>query len=192
MLKLWAWLETAWRSEPWQGAGGRPEAMRRRAIAGNAKLILALSLIGMPAALYGLTQVLLLPFILATVGVATGVATLALCQRGQFERAAAGQVYATLLGGMLLTVADPGIADFGLAVAVLAPVHASLLTRTPVKKRAWSILVAVVSVGVAGHLGWLSWPEPFGWAYGLMAALVFAVAAVTVALPPARRRAIFA
>ena len=29
--------------------------------------------------------------------------------------------------------ADPGVADFGLAVALLAPVHASLLTRSPVK-----------------------------------------------------------
>jgi cell cycle sensor histidine kinase DivJ len=191
MRKLWAWLQTAWQTAPWQGAGGRPDAMRRRAIAGNAKLILTLSLIGMPAALYALTQILLLPFILATIGVATGVATLALCQRGQYERAAAGQVYATLLAGVLLTVADPAIADFGLAVALLGPVHASLLTRTPVKKRAWAILVAVVAIGVIAHFGWLTWPEPFSMGYALMAALIFAVAAGVVAIAANRLNRVF-
>jgi cell cycle sensor histidine kinase DivJ len=191
MLKLWTWLETAWRAEPWQGGGGRPDAMRRRAITGNAKLILVFGIVGMPAALYALTQVLLLPFILATIGVATGVATLALSQRGHYERAAAGQVYATLLAGLLLTVADPAIADFGLAVALLGPIHASLLTRTPVKKRAWAILVAVVVLGVVSHLDWLTWPEPFGLGYALMAALVFAVSAAIVALSANRLNRVF-
>jgi cell cycle sensor histidine kinase DivJ len=191
MLKLWKWLETAWSAEPWQGGGGRPDAMRRRAIAGSAKLILVFGVVGMPAALYALTQVLLLPFILATIGVATGVASLALSQRGQYERAAAGQVYATLLAGVLLTVADPAIADFGLAVALLGPIHASLLTRTPVKKRAWAILVAVVVLGGVSHLEWLSWPEPFGIGYALMAALVFVGSAVIVALSANRLNRVF-
>lgn len=191
MLKLWAWLRTAWRAEPWRGAGGRPEAMRRRAIAGNAKLILALSVVGMPAALYALTQILLLPFILATIGIATGVATLALCQRGQYERAAAGQVYATLLAGLLLTIADPALADFGLGIALLAPVHASLLARTPVKKRAWAILVVVIAAGAGASLGWYGWPERFGFGYALMAGFVFAAAAAIVALSGNRLNQVF-
>lgn len=124
MRSLWTWLNDAWRTRPVRGAGGRPEALRRQAIATNARLILVVSLVSMPAALFALTQILLLPFILATIGLAAGVPTMALCQRGQYERAAAGQVYATLLSGLLLTVADPAIADFGLAVALLAPVHA--------------------------------------------------------------------
>jgi cell cycle sensor histidine kinase DivJ len=191
MRKLWAWLEKAWRTEPVRGAGGRPESMRRQAIAGNARLVLALGLVGMPAALYALTQLLLLPFILATMAVATGVLTMSLCQRGQFEKAAAAQVYATLMAGLLLTVADPAIADFGLAVAVLGPVQASLLTRTPVKKRAWAVLVAVVAVGVVAHLGWMSWPEPFGLGYALMAGLIFTAAAAIVALSGNRLNRVF-
>ena len=79
-----------------------------------------------------LVQGALLPFVITMVGVATGTIAVMLSQRGQFERAAAAQIYATLLSGFLLTVADPAVADFGLAVALLAPVLASLLTRTPV------------------------------------------------------------
>jgi len=191
MRSLWKWLSNALRTEPVRGAGGRPEALRRQAIASNARLILALGLVGMPAALYALTQVQLLPFVLATMGVAAGVLTLALCQRGQYERAAAGQVYATLLSGLMLTVADPAIADFGLAVALLGPVHASLLTRTPVKKRAWAILVAVVGFGVASNLGWLTWPEPFSFGYGLLAGLVFAATAGIVAISANKLNSVF-
>ena len=65
-------MRRAWRTEPVRGAGGRPEALRRHAIATNAKLVLILSLIGMPASLYALTQSMLLPFVLATTGVAAG------------------------------------------------------------------------------------------------------------------------
>lgn len=195
MRSLWSWLNDALsrarRTEPVRGAGGRPEALRRQAIATNARIILIVSLVGMPAALYALTQVMLLPFVIATVGAAAGILTMALCQRGQYERAAAGQVYATLLAGTLLTVADPAIADFGLAVALLGPVHASLLTRTPVKKRAWAILVVVVACGVLASFGILAWPEPFHLSYLLVAAAVFAVTAVIVAHSANRLNTVF-
>lgn len=195
MRSLWSWLSDgyrrAWRTDPVRGAGGRPEALRRQAIATNARLILICSLIGMPAALYGLTQAMLLPFVLATTGIAAGVLAMALCQRGQYERAAAGQVYATLLCGAMLTIADPAIADFGLAVAVLGPVHASLLTRTPVKKRSWALLVAVVALGVLASFGVLGWPQPFHFSTTLIGGLVFTVTAGIVALSANRLNTVF-
>ncbi|MDC9823742.1 PAS domain-containing sensor histidine kinase [Devosia sp. ZB163] len=174
-----------------RGAEGRPEALRRRAISTNARLILLASIIGLPAALYALTQLLLLPFILAVTGVTVGVIAMAFCQRGQYERAGAAQVYGTLLCGLLLTVADPAIADFGLAIAVLAPVQASLLSRTPVKKRAWAILVAVVGFGAAAHFGMLGWPEPFSFSYALMGGFIFCVAATIVAVSANRLNSVF-
>ncbi len=191
MRSLWTWLNGVMHTGPVRGDGGRPDALRRQAIATSARWILLAGAVSMPAALYGLTHVLILPFVLCVIGVASGMLALALCQRGQFERAAAAQVYATMLAGLLLTVADPAIADFGLAVAVLGPVHASLLTRTPVKKRAWAILVAVVACGVLAHMGMLSWPEPFGFAYALVAGFAFLVTAAIVAMSANRLNSVF-
>jgi len=160
----------------------RPEAMRRKAILDTARLVLAAGVLAMPVALYALLQSHLLPFILATVALATGAATLGLGQRGQYERAAAGQIYATMLTGALLTAADPALADFGLAVAVLGPVQAALLTRSPVRKRTWALLVAVLGIGLIGQVSPVAWPEPFGQGYALMAGLAFTMVAALVAL----------
>jgi two-component system, cell cycle sensor histidine kinase DivJ len=191
MRSLRSWLEGKWRNRPVGSSGGRPEALRRQSISTNAAIVLALSLIGMPGALYLLVHGLLLPFVLAVVGVAAGTIAVTLCQRGQYERAAATQVYATLMSGLLLTVADPAVADFGLAVALLGPVHASLLTRTPVKKRSWAILVVVVVADVVSAMGLLAWPEAFRTEYALGGALTFAITAGLVAFSANRMNSVF-
>jgi two-component system, cell cycle sensor histidine kinase DivJ len=162
-------------------AGGRPETLRRRTLANNSKIAIAASTVAMPIALYLLvTQGMMLPFILVMMGLASGVLTLALHHRGQYERAASGQVYATLLTGLVLTIADPAIADFGLAIAVLAPIHAALLGHTRLKTRSWMLLTAVIGVGALGSLTSLYWPEAWHPDYGLLGGLVFAVSAVIV------------
>ena len=170
---------------------GRPELLRRKTLAANSRIALAASAIGLPVALYALVQGAVLPFVLCIIGVTTGILTLALHQRGQYERAAAGQVYGILLIGFLLAMADPAMADFGLAVALLAPVHASLLARTPVKKRAWSGLVVVVGFASLASTGMVVWPEPFHSEYALVAGLIFAVAALMVALSANRLNSVF-
>jgi len=191
MRSLRSWLEGKWRNRPSNRAGGRPEALRRQAIATNASIVLAISLIGLPVALYMLVQGLLLPFVMTIIGVAAGFIAVTLSQRGQFERAAATQVYATLMSGFLLTVADPAVVDFGLAVALLAPVHASLLTRTPVKKRAWAILVVVVAADVASNLGLLVWPEAVRAEFALIGGIGFMVTAGLIAFSANRMNSVF-
>lgn len=191
MRGLRSWLEGKWRQRLSSNPGGRPEAIRRKAIVTNASIVLAVSLVGLPGGLYLLVQGTALPFIMAMIGTAAGMMAVTLCQRGQFERAAATQVYATLMTGFLLTVADPGIVDFGLAVALLAPVHASLLTRTPVKKRSWAILVVVVAAGVASNQGLLMWPEAFRAEFALMGALSFAITAGLIAFSANRLNSVF-
>ena len=170
---------------------GRPEALRRQTLAASARLIIIASLLSSPFALNGLLHGMLLPFILATLGIATGVTTLALCLRGRFERAAAGQVYGTLLAGMLLAIADPAIADFGLAVAVLAPIHASLLARSPLKKRAWVLLVGVVAFAAVGSTGITLWPEHDRPEFGIAGAVAFCVMAAVVAYTANRLNTVF-
>ena len=171
--------------------GSRPEALRRQTLAVNAAILIGLSLVGMPVALYLLTRGMMLPFVLDVVALGIGFVSLALHRSGQYERAAAGQVYGTLLIGLLLAIADPAIADFGLATALLAPVHASLLTRKPVQRRSWAGLVVVVALAAAAMVGWLAWPEAHHPGYVLLAGTAFLATAVIVAHSANRLNSIF-
>ena len=175
-----------------EAARGRPEALRRKTIAVNSQIILATSLIAMPAALYMLLQGALMPFVITVIGLAAGFMTMSLHRRGQYERAAFGQVYATLIIGLVLTLVDPQIVDFGLAVALLAPVQASLLARTPAKKRTWVLLLAVVLIGCLAALGFIAWPEPNRPEYPLISGLAFLLTAVIVAHSASRLNTAFA
>jgi len=173
-------------SEPVREAAGRPEALRRKTLGTNSRIILVASAVTAPVALYALRQGMLLPFVLSVCGLAIGFIALTLHHRGHYEGAAAGQVYGILTIGALLAVIDPAIADFGLAVALLAPVHASLLCRTPTKKRSWVLMVAVVGIATAAWMGWMAWPEPFRSEHTLIGGLAFVVVASIVALSASR------
>ncbi|MBL8596300.1 MAG: PAS domain-containing sensor histidine kinase [Devosia sp.] len=171
---------------------GRPETLRRKTLAANSRIIIATSVIGSPAALYLLAQGGLMPFVIVTIGLCAGFMTLALHRRGQYERAAFGQVYATLLIGLVLTLVDPQIVDFGLAMALLAPVQATLLTRTPMKKRSWVLLVAVIAIGCLGTLGLVRWPEVPRPEYALIAVMSFLITALMTAFTASRLNSAFA
>lgn len=171
---------------------GRPETLRRKTLAANSRFIVATSVLAMPGALYMLVQGMLMPFVISMIGLCGGFLTLALHRRRQFERAAFGQVYTTLLVGLVLTMVDPQIVDFGLAVALLAPVQASLLSRTPAKKRSWVLLLAVVGIGCLGSVGIKVWPEGPQIAYPFIAALAFVITALVVAFSATRLNSAFA
>ncbi len=173
-------------------ARSRPEALRRQTLAFNSRVILGLSLLSLPPAFYALALGGLLPFVVSIIGLTSGFMTLELHRRGQYERAAFGQVYGTLLVGLVLTLADPQIVDFGLAVALLGPVQASLLSRTPSKKRSWVLLLAVVGIGALGTVGLVAWPEAYSAAYAIMAGGCFVVAALLVALTAGKLNTAFA
>ncbi|OJX19189.1 MAG: hypothetical protein BGO82_03905 [Devosia sp. 67-54] len=171
---------------------GRPELLRRDTIAVNARIIIVASVLAAPAALFYLVQGMSLPFVVSVIGLAAGFATLALHRRGQYERAAFGQVYATLVIGLVLTLADPQVVDFGVAVALLAPVQASLLSRSPNKKRAWVLLLAVVAIGAIGSLGFAGWPAVDRSSYAVIAIATFTLTALMVAYATSRLNTAFA
>jgi cell cycle sensor histidine kinase DivJ len=153
------------------------EAARRQTLAGNSRFIVALSVIGMPAALFGLAHGSLLPFVLTMFGLATGVMTLRLQHDGRFETAASGAGWAVMLAGLVLTLADPAPIDFGLALVLLAPIHAALLSRASLRPVSWAIFAGVDIVAALGSAGLLRWPEAYQPNYALVAALIFLVVA---------------
>jgi cell cycle sensor histidine kinase DivJ len=173
-------------------ARGRPETLRRATIAVNSRVILVASTLSAPASLYLLVQGALMPFVVSMVGFGAGFLTLMMHRRGQYERAAFGQIYATLIIGLVLTLADPEIVDFGLAVALLAPVQASLLARSPAKKRAWVLLIAVIAIGCTGAVGLVHWPEANRPEYPVIAGLAFLITALMVAYAASRLNSAFA
>jgi two-component system, cell cycle sensor histidine kinase DivJ len=148
MLSLFSFGASKEMSLELAGSGHRPEMLRRKTLANNSRIIIATTALLMPLAIYGLVQGMALPFVIAAMALASGMGTLALHNRGHFEEAAAGQVYTILGMGLILTLADPALADAGLAVAVLGPVHASLLARGRLRRQSWVMLGAIVALGV--------------------------------------------
>lgn len=136
------------------GTGHRPEMLRRKTLANNARILILLSALAMPFAVYGLVTGALFPFAVAAIGLAGGMITLSLHQRKLFEEAAAGQVCILLVLGCILTLADPRLGDAGLAIAVMAPILASLVGRRRLRRQSWLLMAGVVALGgMAAALG---------------------------------------
>lgn len=129
------------------GSGHRPEMLRRKTLANNARIFILLAALAMPFAIYALVTGTAFPFVLAAFALTGGMATLALHQRQLFEEAAAGQVYALMALGLVLTLADSKLGDVGLAIAVMAPILASLLGRRTLRVQSWLLLVGVIGLG---------------------------------------------
>lgn len=131
------------------GSGHRPEMLRRKTLATNARIAIVVSAILMLPAIICLVLGTALPFVIAAIGLAAGMISLAMHQRAQFEQSVAAQVYAIMAIGLILTLADPHLADAGLAIAVLGPVHASLLARNGMRRQSW---VALAGIGVLAFI----------------------------------------
>jgi len=127
-------------------AGHRPEMLRRKTLATNARIAMTASAILMLPAIISLVLGMALPFAITAIGLAAAMISLAMHQRGQFEQAAGAQVYAMLAIGLILTLADSQLGDAGLAIAVLAPVHASLLARHALRRQSWFALAGIVAL----------------------------------------------
>ncbi|MHA6691517.1 PAS domain-containing sensor histidine kinase [Devosia sp. A449] len=128
------------------GGGHRPEMLRRKTLANNSRILILLGALCMPLAVYWLVTGSPVPFAIAAIGLAAGMTTLALHQRQLFEQAAAGQVYAMLVMGCILTLADSRLGDAGLAIAVLAPIMASLLGRQQLRRQSWVMFAGVLAL----------------------------------------------
>lgn len=168
------------------GTGHRPEMLRRKTLANNARILIALSALAMPIAVYGLVTGAGLPLIIAALGLAGGMVTLSLHQRKLFEEAAAGQVYLLLLVGGILTLADVRFGDTGLAIAAMGPIMASLVGRQPLRRQSWLLLAALS--GLAGLAALFSAPTiPIGAAALMATATVAFVVSVCLVAHTAHR-----
>lgn len=154
MRSLWSLLIGMGKAPKRQG-GNRPEALRRETILMNGIIVLALSGLSLPPALLFLIDGHAVPLALCVIGLTASMLVLVLSRNGQTDRAGATLVTSTLTTGTILTLADPALADFGLGIALLAPVMASLYSRNRVKMLAWMALGVVTVLATAASLGLL-------------------------------------
>lgn len=136
------------------GADTRPATLRRQTLATNALILIAAAATAMPFAVYLAVGGNSFALLIAALTLFGGMMTLTMDRHGRLEEAAAGQVYALLAIGLILTLADPALADCGLAIALLGPVHASLLGRPKLRRISWFLLGGIgVMAMVAFYLG---------------------------------------
>ena len=129
---------------------GRPDAMRRAALADNALALIVLAGLAMPVAVYMLVALREgLALTVAGVFLLGGLASLSLNRTRQYAQATAVQVATVIAGGGVLAVADPNVADFGLATGVLGPVLASLLGEAKLRRQSWLAFAAVAVASIA-------------------------------------------
>lgn len=131
------------------GSGHRPDAMRRAALADNAWTFIVLAALAMPFAVHTLLSGSILPLTLAALFLFGGAGSLALNRSHKYAHAATSQVATIMAGGAVLAAADPHLADFGLATAVLGPVLASLLADGPLRRLSWVAFGVIVIASFA-------------------------------------------
>lgn len=169
----------------------RPETRRDRAIAINARFMAAASLIGMAVGLYLLPRGELLPFVLCVIGGVGGVLTLNAHGEKRLDLAASVQVYALMLDAALLTLADPAVFDFGLALAVLGPILAVTLRAGLAPAISLGLLALIVIIDVTGG-SWTGVLPPALLMTGpAMASLAFAMALLLLAQSASRMTGLF-
>jgi cell cycle sensor histidine kinase DivJ len=128
-------------------AGNRPEMLRRKTIANNARLLTILAALALVPAMYLLMSGGTVPFLVACLLLAGGMISLSMHHRGLSDAAAAGQVATLMAAGLILTFADVRLADAGIATALMGVVLAALTARSSHQRMSWLALVLVLIAG---------------------------------------------
>lgn len=159
----------------------RPDVLRRKTIANNARIMIALAALAMPFAMWALLTKAALGFALACLVLTGGMLSLAFHHRARHDEAALIQVGTVLVGGGVLTLIDLRFGDLGLAVMLMGPVLAALLMGRTTRLVSWGAVVAALVLGGIGSV--LGLPQDAGLAQEATFAggALFALAVLLVA-----------
>ncbi|WP_196259273.1 PAS domain-containing sensor histidine kinase [Pelagibacterium limicola] len=164
-------------------ASARPDVLLKQALLFNSLLMLGAVAIAYPVAFYMLTQGLSAPAVLVTAGLALAALALVFHMRRAFEWELTCQVVLITLVGSALSLADPDIFDFGLAITLMATLMALLMSQSRRKHLAWLAPVIAIAMSVGGYAGHI--PNPFtqnGPDWLFLVVTVYLAAALVVAV----------
>ncbi len=118
-------------------------AMRRKLVGTIGTIMLGAAALLFPFAIVGVAgnQAILMFF--AVLVLVFSSYSVAVARLGRTNFAVRVQVAGIFLAGLVLTIADPAIVDFGLALMFLAPVHSILLCGRISKKSIWWIMASL-------------------------------------------------
>lgn len=154
---------------------------REQALSLNNWIVLIASAVSMPFAILALTQGSKLPILLAGFALGAVLVAMRFVKRSRYSAVLAMQV-ATLVGiGGALSFFSTELVNFGLALTLLAPIHASILGNRKDTWLAWGL--AITSIGaaaIASQLPGLSIP-PQGTSGIWSPVIAYSVAALMVA-----------
>lgn len=164
-------------------ASARPDVLRREALLFNTLLMLGAVAIAYPIAFYMLTLGMTAPVVLVTGGLVFAALALVLHMRRAFEWELACHIALIAMVGCALTLADPDILDFGLAISMMATLKALLMSHSRYKHLAWLAPAIAFALSVGEHTGHV--PNPFvdggpDWLFVGIAAYVTAVMVIAV------------
>lgn len=128
-------------------SSARPDVLRRKTIANNARLMIAFAALAMPFAMWALLAKASLGFALACLFLTGGMLSLAFFHRARHDEAAFIQAGTIMGGGIFLTLIDSRFADLGLAVTLMGPVLTALLLGRQARMLSWLGVVATILVG---------------------------------------------
>jgi two-component system, cell cycle sensor histidine kinase DivJ len=161
-------------------SGQRPDVLRRKTIANNARLIIAAAVVFMPLAIWALLAKAELGFALTCVALAGGMLSLSLHHRGRHDDAALSQIVTVIGIGLVLTLVDSRLADIGFTVTLMGPVLAALLMEQNTRIWSWLAVGLAIVLGTIGSLA--NFPNDPGLAGEAMVAgtLAFGIAVALV------------
>ncbi len=122
-------------------------AMRRKLVVAIATLMLAAAALVFPLAIVEVAAGRTTTMFFSVLVLIISSYSLAIARLGRTGFAVYIQVAGIFLGGVALSIADPGVVDFGLALIFLAPVHAFLLRERACAKSVWWIMASLAAFG---------------------------------------------
>lgn len=161
----------------------RPDGLRRAAIVFCARTWFVTAFLVAPLGVLPLVSAgQAIPFAVSILVLGFAFVLAILQIRREHEQMAGVSVLATLMVGLTYAVVLPGLSDLGLALALLAPVSASLLGGGRLTKLSWAGVVAVVAISALAYSAGV--PPVSGAAAGslvAMSALSFLATIIAVA-----------
>jgi cell cycle sensor histidine kinase DivJ len=111
-------------------------------------LLGVLSLAMMPVGIYRFVVGDPSIFLVATLWVLVAAVGTVLQHHGRESASAIGQVLGLQAGGAILSMSNPALADFGLAIAVLGPIQAALLAGSGQRLVSWLAFGAIAGLSI--------------------------------------------
>jgi len=142
-----------------QWAASRPDVLRGQALFFTTMIMLAASAIAYPVALYFLVYGAAMPVIAASAALACAAAALVFHQRKNLEGQVLCHVLAIASMSVVLTITDPALFDFGLALGLMAALYAMLTSQSRYRRWAWAVPVSSLAVSFLHTAGLI--PSPF-------------------------------